>query len=104
MRAVKLRISDRTIRPAMQAPSVQAKLAEVAERGREAVEQLAAAAGVEGEVWTESGVRPKGRPYSRFASDMADQEFGTETVGKHRLMAQAAEQISGQSASSKDRA
>ena len=103
MRVVKLIISDKTIRPAMQAASVRARLDEMAEAGRAAVEQLAAAEGVEGEVWTESGTRPKGRPYARFASDMADQEFGTETVGKRRLMAQAAEQISGQSAGSKDR-
>lgn len=102
MRVVKLVISDKTIRPAMQAASVRARLAEVAEEGKKAVEQLAASEGVDGSVWTESGTRPKGRPYSRFASDMADQEFGTETVDKKRLMAQAAEQISGQPAGSKD--
>lgn len=101
MRVVKLTISDKTIRPAMQAASVRARLAEVAEEGKAAVEQLAAAEGIEGEVWTESGTRPKGRPYSRFSSDMTDQEFGTQTVDKKRLMAQAAEQISGQSSTSK---
>ena len=104
MRVVKLTISDKTIRPAMQAASVRDRLDQVADAGKAAVEQLAAAEGVDGQVWTESGTRPQGRPYARFASDMADQEFGTETTDKKRLMAQAAEQISGQPAGSKDRA
>lgn len=103
MKYRELTISDKTIRAAMQLQKVREKLDSVAEDGKAATEQLAAQEGIEGTVWTESGTRPKGRLYARFASDMADQEFGTETVDKKRLMAQAAEQISGQSANSRER-
>ena len=36
------------------------------------------------------GTRPKGRPYARVSTDAVDQEFGTWTVPKRRLLARAA--------------
>lgn len=41
-------------------------------------------------VYTESGTRPKGRPYARTVSDAVEAEHGTATTPRRRILARAA--------------
>ena len=96
-------LSNATYLPAMQGPGVRAKLSEIAEQIAKQAEVIAGSEDIDGEVWTDEGTRPKGRPYARVATDAVDQERGTDTVEKRRIMARAAEAVTGQSATSNSR-
>lgn len=64
---------------------LQAKADEVAARAR----SLAAAEGVEMEVTTVAGVRPKGRAFVNVVTDNVDQEFGSSRSARYRILGRA---------------
>ena len=96
-------LSNKTYLPAMQGDGVRARLADRASAIADQARAIAGAEGVDADVWTDEGTRPKGRPYARAATDAVDQERGTDTVEKRRIMARAAEAVTGQSATSNSR-
>lgn len=72
-------------------PELPKILQQVADRVAARAKGLAAAEGVEMEIKTVSGVRPKGRPYVNVVSDNPDQEFGSSRSAKYRILGRAGE-------------
>lgn len=86
-----IEITPEFIQSAMHEPGVAAHLLVVAERAAARARQLAASEGVEMNVSTVSGVRPKGRPFVNVVADNAEQEFGSSRMGRFRILGRAAE-------------
>lgn len=86
-----IEITPEFIQSAMHEPGVAAHLKVVAERAAARARQLAASEGVEMNVSTVSGVRPKGRPFVNVVADNAEQEFGSSRMGRFRILGRAAE-------------
>lgn len=82
-------ISAELIQKAMQNVGIPPRLQEVADQIKARTESLAADEGVEMEVSTVSGVRPKGRPYVNVVSDNEEQEFGSSRSAKYRILGRA---------------
>ena len=76
---------------AMHHPDIPAALQSVADRVAQRAASIAASEGVEVEVTTTAGVRPKGRPYVNVVADNVDQEWGSSRSGKYRILGRAAE-------------
>lgn len=83
-------VSRETVFRAMQSKPVRDALRAKAEQVRQAAERLAREEEVEGDLAVEDGTRPKGRPYSRVSFSNADQEHGTYTTPKARILGRAA--------------
>lgn len=77
---------------AMHQPGVAAHLQVVADRVKVRAAGIASAEGVEMNLSTKAGVRPKGRPFVNVLADNAEQEFGSSRVGRRRILGRAAEQ------------
>lgn len=75
----------RFIQRVQQLPGVRAKLADVADRKAAQAVIIARTEDVDYDVSRSDGTRPKGRSYSRIAVP-AEQEFGTETVKRARIL------------------
>lgn len=90
MRIVAVRLSEKSTLAAMNTGKVARALEDRNERVAAKARELLAAEEVEGEVSTSTGVRPKGRPYARTSLSNADQEFGTATTPRRRIMGRAA--------------
>lgn len=91
-------LSNKTYLPAMQGDGVRARLADRASAIADQARAALGAEDIDADVWTEEGTRPKGRPFARAATDAVDQERGTDSTEKRRIMARAAEAVTGQSA------
>lgn len=86
-----IEITPEFIQSAMQQPGVAAHLQVVADRVAARARQLASADGVEMDVSTVAGVRPKGRPFVNVVADNSEQEFGSYRMGRFRILGRAAE-------------
>ena len=87
----KVVLSDDFFRKAMQSDPVRQALSKRRDAVSARAVQLAAQEGVEGfKVTNSDGTRPKGRPYARVSTPMVDQEFGTWSVPKRRILGRAA--------------
>lgn len=71
-----------------QSDGVRTKLAAVRDRIAGQVEAIAAAEGVDVDVVTSEGTRPKGRAYARVGVPAAP-EFGNETTPRRRFLGRA---------------
>lgn len=78
------------IQQAAQHPGVRAQLQVVADRIRKRAESLAASEGVDMQVTTVAGVRPKGRPFVNVLADNAEQEFGSSRSKRLRILGRSA--------------
>lgn len=85
-------ITPAFILSAMHEPGVAAHLQVVANRVAARAKSIASSEGVEMEVKTVAGVRPKGRPYVNVVTDNAEQEFGSSRTKRRRILGRAAEQ------------
>lgn len=74
------------IEKAMQHKGLHAALAARRDQVKARAAAIMAAEGVAGELTTEEGVRPKGRPYARVTLDNADQEWGTSKTERRRIL------------------
>lgn len=83
-------ISSDFIRAAMLQPGVAAHLQVVANRVRKRAEGLAASEGVDMQITTKAGTRPKGRPYVNVIGDNVDQEWGTTRTERRRILGRSA--------------
>lgn len=83
-------ISGELILAVMQSDKVRAALAARADQVAARAESLTAAEDVDGTVTRSGGIRPKGRPFERVAHSNADQEWGTSTTERRRIMGRAA--------------
>lgn len=86
-----IELSFEYIQSAARHPGVAAQLAVVANRIKTRAEKIAQNEGVDMKVSTETGVRPKGRPYVNVIGDNADQEFGSSRTGRRRILGRAGE-------------
>lgn len=86
-----IEITPEFILSAMREPGVAAHLQVVANRVAKRAQMLAGAEGVEMNVSTVAGVRPKGRPYVNVVADNAEQEFGSSRSGRFRILGRAAD-------------
>ena len=84
-------ITPEFIQSAMHQPGVAAALQAVADRVARRAEGIAANEGVDINITTTAGVRPKGRPYVNVVADNVDQEWGSSRSGKYRILGRAAE-------------
>lgn len=84
-------ISYEYIQKAAQHPDVVKQLQVVADRVATRAKSFAADQGLDVEVTTKAGRRPKGRPYVNVIVDDADQEFGTARKPRLRILGRAAE-------------
>lgn len=84
-------ITPEFIQMAVNHPDIPKHLQVVADRVKARAVALASAEGVEMEVDTVAGVRPKGRPFVNVVSDNADQEHGSATSAKYRILGRAGE-------------
>ncbi|MFC5992947.1 hypothetical protein ACFQE5_01830 [Pseudonocardia hispaniensis] len=75
----------------MRAPGVRAELRAAAGRVAGRARSIAAAEGVAASITTSDGTRPRGRPYSRVASDRPDAEFGSSKSARLRVLGRAVE-------------
>ena len=88
-----VRISRKIVVEAMQSEAVRKalkgradKIAARAERLKSSEENLSS----DVRIWVEEGTRPKGRPFAKVLCDDVDQEHGTYTTPKIRLLGRAA--------------
>lgn len=88
---VEVEVSPELIQKAMNHPDVVAHLQVVADRIKASAKSIAAAEGVEMEVSTVSGIRPKGRPYVNVIADNEEQEFGSARSQRFRILGRAGE-------------
>lgn len=79
------------IQSAAQQPGVIAQLQVVADRIKVRADALARQEGVQMTVSTTTGTRPGGRPFVNVVSDNPDQEFGTATHKRYRILGRAGE-------------
>lgn len=84
-------ITPAFILSAMREPGVAAQLQVVASRVAARAVSIAAAEGVEMEVTTVAGVRPKGRPYVNVVTNNAEQEYGSARTKRRRILGRAAD-------------
>lgn len=70
-------------------PDIPKALQAEADRRAARARELAAAEGVEMEVTTVAGVRPKGRAFVNVVSDNVDQEFGSSRSARYRILGRA---------------
>jgi orotate phosphoribosyltransferase-like protein len=84
-------ISQELIQKAMTNPGVAAQLQVVADRVKARAEALAKQEGVDMKVSTVTGIRPRGRPFVNVVSDNPDQEFGSATHKRYRILGRAGE-------------
>lgn len=88
-----VRISRKTVFDAMQSEPVRKALKTRADKIQGRAEQLKSSEenlSSDARVWVEEGTRPKGRPFARVLCDDADQEHGTYSTPKIRLLGRAA--------------
>lgn len=86
-----IEISYEYITAAANHPGVIAQLAVVADRIRARAVGIAAAEEVSMQVTTETGIRPKGRPFVNVVADNAEQEWGSSRTVRHRILGRAGE-------------
>lgn len=86
----KIEISPELILGVMHTEKVRAALSARADRVAATAEAITASEGVDGDVIREGGVRPKGRPFERVLHTNGDQEFGTSSTSRRRIMGRAA--------------
>lgn len=79
-------ISTELIQKAMKQDGVRAQLKVVAERVASRARSIAASENLDMNVTVVSGIRPTGRPFSNVVVDNADQEFGTATTPRSRVL------------------
>jgi hypothetical protein len=84
-------ISYEFIQQAAQQPGVIAQMQVVADRIKGRADALARQEGVDMTVGTTTGTRPGGRPFVNVVSDNPDQEFGTATHKRYRILGRAGE-------------
>lgn len=84
-------ITPEFIQSAMHQPGVAAQLQVVANRVAARARSIAASEGVEMEVTTVAGVRPKGRPYVNVVTNNAEQEYGSARTKRRRILGRAAD-------------
>jgi hypothetical protein len=84
-------ISYEFIQQAAQQPGVLAHMQVVADRIKARAAALAGQEGVEMELDTIAEVRPGGRPFVNVVSDNPDQEFGSATSARYRILGRAGE-------------
>lgn len=83
--------SEDLVRQAMVHPIVLAALEDKARAIQGRAEAEYSALGIaNADVELTTGVRPKGRPYARVSTNKVDEEWGTYTVPKRRILATAA--------------
>lgn len=90
---VQVSISRKLVFEAMQSKAVRKALKDRADKIQGRAEQLKSSEenlSSDAKVWVEEGTRPKGRPFARVLCDDADQEHGTYTTPKIRLLGRAA--------------
>lgn len=76
---------------AMRSDAVRAGLRARALKVQGTAEGLARADDVELESRVTEGTRPKGRPYARVESSNVDQEYGSSTTARRRILGRSAE-------------
>lgn len=86
-----MEITPAFILSAMHQPGVAAHLQVVANRVAARAKGIAASEGVDMEVTTVAGVRPKGRPYVNVVTNNAEQEFGSARTKRRRVLGRAAD-------------
>lgn len=79
------------IQSAAHHPDVRKQLQVVADRIKGRADGLARAEGVDMNVTTVAGVRPKGRPFVNVVGDNAEQEFGSSRTKRRRILGRAGE-------------
>lgn len=84
-------ISSALIVDAMQSRPVREALRRKRDEKRRRADQLGAAEGVEMELETSEGTRPKGRPYARLTSRNVGQEWGDAYTERRRILGRSAE-------------
>ena len=86
----RVEITYEFVQAAMQHDSVRAALRARRDVIARRAEAIAADEGVDADVTTSEGTRPKGRPYARVSAD-AEQEFGSSNTARRRILGRAAE-------------
>lgn len=82
-------VSRDLIQKAMQHEGVRSQLEVVAKRVASKARSIATAEGLDMNVVVVSGTRPTGRPFSNVVVDNVDQEFGTATTPRARVLGRA---------------
>lgn len=84
-------ISYEFIQQAARHPDVLKQLQVIADRVQARAVALAKQEKVEMKVSTVAGLRPGGRPFVNVVSDNPDQEFGSATHARYRILGRAGE-------------
>ena len=93
VRVTRVRLTRQFPEQAMQAKPTVKALADLAAKVESRANSLAASEGVELDTSLESGLRPKGRPFTNVVSTNAAQEWGNRYVERRRILGRTAEEF-----------